>query len=125
MMLGMMVVPYIEPTSENVVGSDSINNLDAKKKMDEVNWISKELLVYPNPSNGDFTIKYELKKKTNVRIDLIDIKGILIKTFIDVANQYDGKYQIPISLNELPNGIYFVNLIKGNEKFVERIVIER
>jgi hypothetical protein len=84
-----------------------------------------ELTIYPNPSNGEFTVKYQLKKRANAIIEIYDLKGILIKTIVNVTNQHEGNYQIPVSLNEMPNGIYIVSLIKGDEKFVERVVIER
>jgi len=58
-------------------------------------------------------------------LEIYDLNGILIKTLVNINNQYEGKYQIPVSLSELPNGIYFVNLIKGDKKFIERFVIER
>ena len=86
---------------------------------------NRELIIYPNPSIGEFTIKYNVLKRANVRVDVYDLKGILIRTIVDINNQYEGKYQIPVNLNELPNGIYLVNLINGDKKFTERLVIER
>ena len=122
--VGLMEVRYPEKDSTSVLANDSsgLNN-SRKIEADESIINSNELVIYPNPSNGEFTIKYELKKRTNVRIDVFDTKGVLIKTIVDIPNQYDGKYKIPVNLNELPNGIYLVNFIKGSKMYSERLVI--
>ncbi len=127
MIVGQMIIPYSEIDSTVVMLKDTSVN-EATKKIETNRSIikSKELVIYPNPSNGEFIITYELVKRTNVRLDIFDMKGILIRTVVNVSNQYEGKYQIPVNLNELPNGIYLVNLIKDEKAFeVERLVIER
>lgn len=127
MIVGQMIMPYTEIDSTIVVQKDtSINETTRKTEANTSIVKFKELVIYPNPSNGEFIIKYELLKRTNVRLDIFDMKGILIRTVVNVSNQYEGKYQIPVNLNELPNGIYLVNLIKDDKTFeVERLVIER
>ena len=103
------------------VQPDSIVEDDINKTITS----NRELNVFPNPSNGEFTVNYLVKKRANVLLEIFDMKGVLMRTLVNVSNQYEGKYQIPINLNELPNGIYLVNLIKDDKKFVERVVIER
>jgi hypothetical protein len=133
----VVIVDYLEPLIEqdmisgrvmSTTGLISVCVFPPDSIVDEsyktINKTS-ELNIYPNPSNGEFTIKYLVKKRTNVLLEIYDMKGILIKTVVDVSNQYEGNYHIPVNLSELPNGIYLVNLIKDDKKFVERLVIER
>jgi|GEM_PF-934931 len=67
---------------------------------------STGLNVYPNPSIGEFTISYEVVKKANVSLEILDIKGVRVKTVVDMREQHTGKYLIPIDLSDMPNGIY-------------------
>lgn len=131
------IVDYLEPLidSETLSGSVSVTTglvsyyvVQPDSVVEDANKTTNkqsELTIYPNPSNGEFTVKYQIKKRTNSIIEIYDLKGILIKTIVNVTNQHEGNYQIPVSLNEMPNGIYLVSLINGDEKFVERVVIER
>lgn len=114
----------IESTSQNEIDSIFIK---ADKTINNIEIIntSKELSIFPNPSSGEFTIKYQVKKRANVLLEVDDIKGVFIKTLVDIFNQYDGNYQIPVSLNELPNGIYLISLIMDDKKSVERVVIKK
>ncbi|MES2764026.1 MAG: T9SS type A sorting domain-containing protein [Bacteroidota bacterium] len=130
------IVDYLEPLvdpetmsgrTSATTGLVSICSFPADSSTIQTNVTQKnnEFIVFPNPSNGEFTIKYLVSKRTNVLLEVYDLKGILIRTIVDVADQYEGKYQIPVNLSELPNGIYLISLIKGDKKSVERLVIER
>ena len=120
-MMSGMVMSTTGLVSVCSVQPDSIVEDDINKTITS----NRELNVFPNPSNGEFTVNYLVKKRANVLLEIFDMKGVLMRTLVNVSNQYEGKYQIPINLNELPNGIYLVNLIKDDKKFVERVVIER
>jgi hypothetical protein len=84
-----------------------------------------QLSVYPNPSTGDFTIRYDVNKRADVKVDILDVKGSIVRTVVNVNGQYDGKYNIPVNLDDFPSGIYFVNLTNNGEKFTEKVIIER
>lgn len=85
----------------------------------------KEFSVYPNPSSGEFTIAYDLLKRSDVKIAIYNMNGALVKSVTDTKGQYEGRYRLPVTLNELPNGIYIVSLINGDKQSVERLVIAR
>lgn len=85
----------------------------------------KELSVYPNPSSGEFTIAYDLLKRADVTIAIYSMNGAVVKSVTDTKGQYEGRYRLPVNLNELPNGIYIVSLISGDKQSVERLVIAR
>lgn len=127
MMVGQMIVDYIEPNDTTVVTPvDSIASKESENVLNnDVISISTVLSIYPNPGNGEFTIKYDVLKRADVLIHIFDMKGVLVKTVVNVSQQYEGKYQIPVNLNELPNGLYNVCLTNNGKKTTERLVIER
>jgi hypothetical protein len=122
--VGMMVVNHI-PADTTTTSIDSLEQkITATKNGDNVISKTTDLSVYPNPSKGEFTIKYDVTKKADVKVDILDIKGDHVKSIVNTPSQYEGKYLIPVSLNEFPAGIYIVTLINGEKKFSEKVVIE-
>lgn len=109
-----------------VVGNQNggINLFDAKfgvglnENDASVNNKSSLFKLYPNPSNGEFTIELFNKSEENL-LRIYSIKGQLIKEQLIVKNRlkYNG--------NELPNGIYFIELSNSKGRSVEKLVIQR
>ncbi|MBL7912707.1 MAG: T9SS type A sorting domain-containing protein [Bacteroidia bacterium] len=122
--LGMMV--YIPDTIETVVPQID-STIGARKIIEEPIISNKqtELEVYPNPSTGEFTVKYDVLKRADVRVDIYNMAGALLKTAVNVSQQFEGKYQIPVNLNNLPTGVYIVNVTKGEKRFTQKVVIEK
>jgi len=85
----------------------------------------REFIVYPNPSKGEFTIKYNLSKPSDVLVYMHNAAGALVKTIVDIKMQYQGNYQIPVNSSELPNGIYIVTLIHNGTRNTQKVIIEK
>ncbi len=107
------------------IKDSAATNNETENNNSNMNSIEKELKLFPNPSNGEFTVSYVVLKRSYVNLTVYSINGALIRNVVDIIRQYEGKYQIPVNLNEVPNGIYLVTLIIGDKKSVERLVIER
>ena len=77
--------------------------------------------VAPNPFSDRFRISFTLKAAGQVNFMLINSSGQLITTDIIPAgegiNQYDYTDE-----KGLPPGIYFANLMYGNEKITQKII---
>lgn len=65
--------------------------------------------VYPNPSNGLVTLKFELASAQSVSLELIDNKGMKV---MELPKQYrtTGKQELALNLEKLPSGSYQVVL---------------
>ncbi len=114
------VVPVDTTTTDTIVQKNTPTQIG-----DNVISKNTDLSVYPNPSTGEFIIKYDVTKRADVKVDILDIKGSLIKSVVNTSNQHEGKYQIPVNLSELPSGIYFVNLTNNGKRFTEKLVITK
>ncbi len=64
---------------------------------------------YPNPAAGRTTIGYELPQATPVQLEVFDIQGRRVFTLVD-GMQTAGKYEVPVSTEELPAGRYLYKL---------------
>ncbi len=77
--------------------------------------------VYPNPSNGMFTVDVVLQNNKNAQIIIEDMTGKIIENKI-LSNFDNGTFNI--NLSEKAKGIYNCILITGKEKIVKRIIIQ-
>jgi hypothetical protein len=66
-----------------------------------------------------FTIKFDLPKNQNVKIDLLDVAGRLVKNMINQQLEI-GEHQITINSNEL-NGIYLLRCEFDNQQYTNQI----
>lgn len=81
-----------------------------------------EMSVFPNPSNGLLTASFEnAYKKTQFRI--INAQGQLVReSVIDAANT---GAEITFDLNNLPNGIYFLQVNTDDKSGVYKISLNK
>lgn len=83
----------------------------------EENSFGNGLLVYPNPTNGKFSIDLGAYYE-NAEITITDISGKLIETKTIAQSQV-----LHLSIDE-PAGVYFVSIQAGDKKAVVRLVKE-
>lgn len=64
----------------------------------------------PNPANGEFTeIGFVLDKSMNIRVELYDILGNLVKTLYS-GFASAGVHAVVLNTNEIPGGAYYYRL---------------
>lgn len=74
-----------------------------------------DLKIYPNPCTSDqVSIDYGTKQITEIRISNIAGKIVLAKNFNFTENK------IQIELQDIPNGIYVVNVKTVDQKIVSK-----
>lgn len=84
-----------------------------------------ELTIFPNPSVGRFTVSYTNLKRIDVDLRIFDANGLLLKNVVQIPQQHEGQYNIPIDLSNLPNGLYVVSLIKNGKRTAKSIVVSK
>lgn len=82
---------------------------------------------YPNPFNPETTISYDLKEPAQVRLDIFNLKGQLIKTLVNDA-QTAGSYHIVFTAiddkgGKLSSGIYFYRLKAGSYSKTRKMML--
>jgi len=78
-----------------------------------------ELFLYPNPTRGNFVLRFSLPPKGLTAVSLFDISG---RKIVDLYRSGTGN-QMPESyyIGDLPQGVYFVVVKTGRESRKARI----
>lgn len=75
--------------------------------------------IYPNPSDGNFSISFTNNEINTFNISITDIKGSII--FNEKFENYSGYFSKTFDISDVSKGIYFINIEK--EKYVKTIKI--
>jgi hypothetical protein len=78
--------------------------------------------VYPNPSNPEFTISFDVKDEADYTIKLFDVGGRLVDT-IKNGMIKSGHHEIIYPTEKLSSGTYFVMLTKGKDFKAKKVVV--
>lgn len=80
-------------------------------------------LVYPNPIKTTVNLEYSLENPEILTIQLINLNGSILKTYLQNQYQKAGDYQKTIELPiNLPKGVYFLKITSPNGQFAVKIV---
>ena len=81
------------------------------------------LEVYPNPNNGNASIKFNVLNPQTIQLELVDILGNSM--YKNTSNYKAGQYIIDLRefKTNLKAGMYFLNCTIGNYKETQRIVV--
>lgn len=80
------------------------------------------LSVYPNPVKNS-VIEYELGTNATINISLLNIYGQTLRHLYS-GFKAKGTYKLSLNAQQLPAGIYLVQLLRGSSRLVQKIVIE-
>lgn len=69
----------------------------------------KDFMVWPNPSQGFFQLRYTLDRRTEVFISLTDLSG---RTYPmgSTGSKEAGSWEFGVQTNSLPKGMYFLQI---------------
>ncbi len=89
--------------------------------IDELAQSYQSMNVYPNPSNGEFTLHVENKTFADISYEIVDINGRVIST-----SQTHGSRELieNISMKNNSKGVYFLKVFNGEHYAIQKIVIQ-
>ena len=105
----------VAPGWGTIVESNGITDVDDPEK-------GTVLAVYPNPAKDFINVALTTESATDITLELLTLDGKLVR---QKAFRTNGDYQlIPIAINDLAAGFYFVRVSTPTEIAVEKIVIK-
>lgn len=78
----------------------------------------------PNPARGHTTIRYTLPQRTEVRLEVYDVRGRRVAT-LAAGRQEAGQQEVVYDAHRLPSGFYFVRLAAKGTVRTQKIAIVR
>jgi len=78
----------------------------------------------PNPAAATAAIGYDVHRPGRVRVAVYDVLGRAVRTLVD-ADQPPGRYRVPLAVDGLGPGLYFVRMTAGTLVETQRLVVSR
>ena len=82
--------------------------------------LTEEVKVYPNPNNGSFTVQLPVFEGQS-QILVTDVQGKVISK--KTVTEDDGQ-QINLNLGDAARGVYFLEVISGDQHFRTKVLIQ-
>lgn len=78
--------------------------------------------IFPNPSNGSFTMNLSIIEKNNYQIQLKNVLGQIL--YSESLNNFKGDYNKQFDLSTYGKGVYMLSLVNENGQQVKKIIVE-
>ncbi len=105
--------------------SEEITPFEAMAPLGVVeNVLNTDFSIAPNPVSNTATIKFTLVENEETMVKVLNVTGqeVMVKNFGLLTS---GNYQEELSFDNLNPGVYFVNLISGNNTGLKKVTVVR
>jgi len=80
--------------------------------------LDQSFSIYPNPASNRITVEFP-EYHNNINIKLMDVNGRVVNTY-----KFENTSLVTLQLNELTQGIYFLQAFTGKGNITQKILIE-
>ena len=125
----LVVIRQDTPNQSNIIktayfthAASLMNATD--EKLNELNLDGGELSVYPNPFVSELHVDYSLHADGKVTIELYDMSGKKIRTYLNNESQPAGYHTYTISSNDVEagNGTYYLRIKLGDKTYTKKVL---
>lgn len=83
--------------------------------------VTEEVIPYPNPNKGTFTVKFKSQSKGETKIYVHDTLGKTVYSqSFDHEDNFSKEITLPIGTS---SGIYFLTIVDGDKRTVKKIIL--
>jgi hypothetical protein len=111
----------IEPVNNIFYAVNTVNfSIDKVAGVEDEQFANFNL--FPNPSKGKITVKFDVKSSDEIHIQLFDIRGrrIYVKEFPNVIGQFSKE----LDYSSIVKGLYILKVSNGLKRISKKIFIE-
>jgi len=91
--------------------------------VDELSSVS-EFRMFPNPANNEVAVELQMNESSDLTIDVVNILGQNVKSF-DFGTRSAGFNRELLNVNDLPEGMYILNITVGDDQATTKLQITR
>lgn len=81
----------------------------------------ENLNIYPNPSDGAFTIEFDNSKNKAIDIKILDVNG---QELYNTQIEAKGKIKKTIDSGIAKDGVYIMQISQGNKSYSKKLIVE-
>ncbi len=116
-----------------LIAGDSLSDIQASAVNAQIQYYGIENIradnnniinVYPNPTNGKSIIDIYVSEETMVELKIVDIFGQYVNT-IASEKMLAGPHRIVYEAFALASGLYFYQLLIGDQRFIKKLIVSR
>ena len=85
--------------------------------------IGRTLSLYPNPTNGQFRVEFDVEGLENVEISIISTIGQVI--YFEKPGNISGRYQQSFDLSGEAAGVYLMRITTNDHVITRRVTLRR
>ncbi|GAB4136512.1 MAG: hypothetical protein Fur0041_11030 [Bacteroidia bacterium] len=86
------------------------------------NTATAEMVLWPNPSNGNFTLFYKSANEDQIQITVTDVSGRIVFKQMNAVSS--GSNSFSLDLGNAAKGVYTINIDSENGQIVRKLVID-
>ncbi len=87
----------------------------------KTNLKSEDFHVFPNPATNEFTVTFDVKQDSELKLSIHDLNGRLIKMLEET--RIPGSYRKTFNLSEISSGNYFIKASVNNQTISQKITV--
>ncbi len=95
--------------------------LDPSVSVSESQALAQNVSVLPNPTSGLITVDIDFEDNDAYQLTVKDMMGRQLRNSIE----NNGSQNIDLDLSELSNGVYFIEITKGTNRFAKKVVLSK
>ena len=108
------------PKQANPNAGDEVSITEVEIYIEPTASTFEQVKVYPNPTNGELTLNYDLSIDQTVEILVRDVTGKLLYSMKQAGTI--GENQANLNLSDYQNGMYLLQVTNGEQNLTRKVV---
>ena len=105
--------------STRIIGPADVNTAITVEESASIESIS----TFPNPTYGELYVQINSLQEDNVQMMMVDPQGRLVSK--ELISTTKGLNNVKVDVTDYEAGVYFLHIISGEQKFVEKVFVLR